>query len=697
MHKPKGQIPADVRESHSCGTSLEPALSESEDHFRGLFENAAVGIVQALPDGRMLLVNDAFCRMLGYSREELLALHPLDITHPEDRAVSGQQIARAAAGEIDGYTLDKRYLRKDGSVLWANLTVNEVCDKAGRPQHAVAIVRDITCRKKAEEDLRQERSVLDAILKSTDVMLVYLDPGFNFLAVNSAYARTCHMRPEEMIGKNHFALYPHAENEAIFRRVRDTGEPVFFKDKPFEFPDQPERGVTYWDWSLTPVKTASGEVTGLVFSLWETTDRKRAEEQLVALNETLEARAAERAAEAERRAIQLRAMAAELSQAEQRERRRLSQVLHDGLQQVLVAARMKVLRLRRKAVGDEALAQVADELDELIDQSISESRSLTVELSPPVLYDGGLALGLQWLARRTEEKHDLAVEVLADPAADPTDENLRVFLFHAVRELLFNVVKHAHAHKAIVSMSRMGQAPPDALGDRAPRPHARPGVRHSLTAPCDWLRIEVCDDGVGCEPARFNGPAGTGGGFGLFSVRERLELLDGRMEVATGADKGTCVVITVPTHEPQPATTPAARQPGTPAPQPQPGRESGLRVLLADDHPVVRKGLADMLREQPGVGMVVEARDGQEAVEMALQAQPDVVVMDITMPRLNGIEATRQIKAAVPHVRVIGLSMHEDVAMAQAMCRAGAEAYLRKDTDSEVLLAAILRKEELRT
>lgn len=125
--------------------------------------------------------------------------------------------------------------------------------------------------------LDQENAMLEAILAATDVMLVYLDRDFNFLRVNAAYAATCGLRPEEMVGQNHFALYPHPENEAIFRLVRDTGAPVFYKDKPFEFPDQPERGVTYWDWSLTPVKDQAGTVRGLVFSLRETTPYKLAE------------------------------------------------------------------------------------------------------------------------------------------------------------------------------------------------------------------------------------------------------------------------------------------------------------------------------------------------------------------------------------------------------------------------------------
>lgn len=110
--------------------------------------------------------------------------------------------------------------------------------------------------------------------------LVYLDRDFNFLAVNATYARTCNRTPEELIGKNHFSFYPHEENERIFRQARDSGEPVSFQDKPFVFPDQPERGVTYWDWTLTPLKDSSGNAEGLIFSLTETTKRRKAEEAL---------------------------------------------------------------------------------------------------------------------------------------------------------------------------------------------------------------------------------------------------------------------------------------------------------------------------------------------------------------------------------------------------------------------------------
>ena len=135
--------------------------------------------------------------------------------------------------------------------------------------------------KDIQDKLQKENSILQEMLNETENMhLVYLDRDFNFVRVNEAYAKTCGYKPEEMIGKNHFALYPGEEVEAIFKRVRDTGVPPTFHDKPFVFPDQPERGVTYWDWTLKPVKNEAGAVEGLVFSLVETTKRKKAEEEI---------------------------------------------------------------------------------------------------------------------------------------------------------------------------------------------------------------------------------------------------------------------------------------------------------------------------------------------------------------------------------------------------------------------------------
>ncbi|MBN1249232.1 MAG: PAS domain S-box protein [Anaerolineae bacterium] len=128
--------------------------------------------------------------------------------------------------------------------------------------------------------LARERETLEAIMESTNAQIAYLDADFNFLRVNAAYARSCAKTKAELIGKNHFVLFPDAENRAIFERVRDTGEPVAFDAKPFVFPERPELGITYWDWTLRPIKDEDDKVQRLVLSLTDVTDRERAQKSL---------------------------------------------------------------------------------------------------------------------------------------------------------------------------------------------------------------------------------------------------------------------------------------------------------------------------------------------------------------------------------------------------------------------------------
>lgn len=143
-------------------------------------------------------------------------------------------------------------------------------------------------RSRYEQQLKSNNQLLETMFEAIDIKVAYLDAEFNFIRVNEMYARADKKTADFFPGKNHFELYPDAENEAIFRQVVESGEPYTASAKPFEYPDHPEWGISYWDWRLQPVKDDTGQVQGLVFTLIDVTGHKRAEQALSEARESLE-------------------------------------------------------------------------------------------------------------------------------------------------------------------------------------------------------------------------------------------------------------------------------------------------------------------------------------------------------------------------------------------------------------------------
>jgi len=259
-------------------TQHQTVLHESREKFRALADSTPVAVM-IYQDNRWISVNKAAEEISGYSIYELLRLNILDLIHPDYKAVSVKLSQKRQRGNKTKDRYELKIITKDGLEKWVDVTEASTIIN-GHPAGVISAI-DISELKLTEGNLQKERDLLQAIMNGAGKsQLVYLDRNFNFVHVNESYATGCRYRPEEMIGKNHFVLYPNAENEAIFARVRDTGEDFEVRDKPFEFPDQPERGVTYWDWTLKAVKDTGGQVIGLVFSLYETTERKRYQEKM---------------------------------------------------------------------------------------------------------------------------------------------------------------------------------------------------------------------------------------------------------------------------------------------------------------------------------------------------------------------------------------------------------------------------------
>jgi len=563
-------------------------------------------------------------------------------------------------------------------LLAGGLGVSVVAEKLRRSRiHERRQARKLT---ELAQSLEREKGILQSVMSGAkNSHLVYLDRDFNFVCVNEAYAKTCGYTPEEMVGKNHFALYPHAENEALFSRVRDTGVPVEVHDKPFAFPDQPERGTTYWDWTLTPVKNDSGYVEGLVFSLFETTQRKQAEEalrnandrlqqqaeelqtqteelqaqaeelttaneelrdseqalreseeryrkfftddlagdfiatadgrivecnpafadiyglssaaeavrynlrsfnsrdwtDLVArlkeecvirthqcihrrpdgqeihvvanvvghfdeaaeltaikgyvyddterkqaeealreLNATLESKVAQRTAELEHRARQLQKLTLDLSEAEDRERKRLAEILHDDLQQTLAAAKFHLGLMSNRCKNDKTLQETTKRVEQLLVEAIGKSRSLSHELRPPGLAQSDLRETFEWLASQVQAKHGLTVHLDVRDRLGLRTEPIKTLLYKAAQEMLFNVVKHAQVREARLRLRR------------------RRGN----------ICLAVSDKGRGFDPQGLGSSAGSG----LLNIRERVNLLGGRMKVRSARGKGSTFLIVLP-------------------------------------------------------------------------------------------------------------------------------------------------------
>ncbi len=644
----------------------EFALRDSEQRFRELANGIDQLVWTCNTLGQPTWYNQRWFDFTGTTLEEMRGEGWRRVHHPDhmERVIEGLNRA-VEAGEPweDLFPLRGR----DGTYRWFLSRAVPIRDRSGQIVRWLGTNTDVTEQRQAEAALKAKELELELITSSTPLILCRCTSDLRYRFVNQAAASLFGLPPEQIVGRPIVDVM----GEEAFRLIRPyidrvvAGEQVEFE---LEIP-YIAAGARWVRINYIPDRDQHGAVIGWIASIVDFTEQKRVEAALKQSHENLERRVAERTSELQRRADQLARLTSELTLTERRERERLAKILHDHLQQLLASGKLG-LEFIARSNDEKRRSEWIDHARTCVDEAIEASRSLSVELCPPVLHEGGLAAGCEWLARRMKERHGLTVNVSVDASADPDREDVRTLVFESIRELLFNTTKHARVKEASLEL---------AVHDE------------------DYLRVVIEDQGAGFDAEKLL-HAREHVGFGLFNIRERLAMLGGTFKIESQVGKGSRFTLIAPRHGRSSIRTPLSDPPDT-----RTGKVSKLsarrrsrakdriRVVVVDDHAVMRQGLCSLLAEEPNLEVVGEARDGIEAVEQARRLVPDVILMDYSLPGMNGVEAAHAIRRELPEVQVIALSMHREKERAEAMTAAGAVAYFNKSDDSDALIEAIAK------
>ncbi len=495
-----------------------------------------------------------------------------DLVHPEDRSAVSEA-SRAAQESGEDYHIEHRIVRTDGQVRFVLEHARIYRGRPGEPTRMFGTIQDITDRWRAEQELSKRNRQL-ALLASTSNELLLSDTPeteLQHLCEQAMKELECQafllylngtwdgrlrlhafsgLRPEQVKEIEWLDLRQAVcgiacrEGQRIAPGcVQTCDSPIFAQARTGHLRAHACNPLTYQGKvigtlafgttlrdnfnrnELALMESFSNQVAialGRTFLERELRELHSKEQQY---SEKLEAEVllrtqelAKANQELTRQNDMLQELAKELTETEQRERQRIAEKIHEDLQQLLVGSKLRATALRMQADGSPSLGSTAKELESLLEQSISKARSLSYEISPPILRHSELGQALVWAADRIQQLHGLNLDVQIAPGLPGCEEPVKVFLFSAVSELLLNVVKHSEAHEARITLVSDG---------------------NELA-----IRVEDRGKGFALDPALSRCTSRSG--FGLGSIERRLTVFGGRMEVETRPGEGTAVTLRVP-------------------------------------------------------------------------------------------------------------------------------------------------------
>jgi PAS domain S-box-containing protein len=464
----------------------EEALHESREKLYNTLESITDGFMTLDRSWRFTYLNREAEKIWRKKREELIGKTLWEITPVAVGTVFEEQYRKAMFDHISVSFEALSPMLK----VWIEV-------RAYPTAEGIAIyARDISKRKKAEEALRLATAYNRSLIEASPDPLVTIDPDGRISDVNAATENATGYSREDLVGTD-FSDY-FTEPEMARKGYRLVFQEGAVRDYALEIRHRNGQ-VTPVLYNATVYRDEAGKVVGVFAAARDISRQREVEKKLRESNE------------------QLRALTSELVMAEERARRRIAVDLHDHVSQSLAVAKLRLETLQERA-SESGLLEPVREVRDLINESIQQTRSLITDLSPSILYELGFNAAVEWLTEQVKTKHGVTIDLMSDLKIKRLDQDVQVLLFQTLRELLINIVKHAKTNQASVTIREIG----------------------------DYIRIRVMDDGVGFDKARLTNGIAHEGGFGLFSIRERLEHLGGRLTIHTGPGKGTSVTIEAP-------------------------------------------------------------------------------------------------------------------------------------------------------
>ncbi len=473
----------------------EEALRESEARFRAIFENAAIGIALVDVHGHPVESNPALQRMLGYDKLELADMAFTEYTHPDDARASWDLFNGLVEGKREHYQMEKRFLRRDGQVVWGQLHVSVVRDQKGEFKYCFGMVMDITGRKRAEEALRESEARFRAIFENAAIGIALVDVRGHPVESSPAL--------QKMLGYNKFEMsdmvfteFTHPDDAQadwdLFIELAEGKRDHYQMEKRFLRRD----GQVVWgQLSVSLVRNEKGEFKHSIGMVEDISERKRTEEAL-------------------------RQLSGRLLRLEDEERRRMARELHETVGQSLAGLAIN-LTVVKDSVGDlspRASACLSESL-ELADQCSREIRTLCYSLHPPLVDEAGLAPALGWYTAGFARRSGIEVHLNVSPEFGQLPSEHELTLYRIVQEALTNIHRHSGSKTARISLER--------------RPNE--------------IVLTVADKGHGFPSAALGkaGPESADIGVGIPGMRERLRQLGGRLHIQTGS-RGTTLTAILP-------------------------------------------------------------------------------------------------------------------------------------------------------